>query len=86
MSRSLSTDDYDSEDKPHRLDVEINRSSASLFPANTGHCPCVGSMLGQRRRRWASIEPPHGQCPVFTGLSVSPPAGDAKHLILDTRC
>ena len=45
MSRSLSTDDFDSEDKPHRLDVEINRSSASL-------------------------------------LSVSPPAGDAKHLIL----
>ena len=24
-------------------------------------------MLGQRRRRWANIEPTHGQCPVFAG-------------------
>ena len=36
-------------------------------PTNTGHCPCVGSMLGQRRRWWASIDPTHGQYPVFAG-------------------
>ena len=28
----------------------------------------IGSMLGQRRRRCASIEPIHGQCPVFAGM------------------
>ena len=26
-------------------------------------------MLGQRRRRWANIEPTHGQCTVFAGIS-----------------
>ena len=43
----------------HRLNI--------LYPANTGHCPCVGSMLAHRLRRWPNIEPTHGQCPVFAG-------------------
>ena len=36
-------------------------------PANTIHCPIVGSMLGQRRRRWINIEPALGHCLVFAG-------------------
>ena len=39
----------------------------SLSPANTIHCPIVGSMLGQRRRRLTNIEPALGQCLVFAG-------------------
>ena len=36
-------------------------------PANTGLLPNAVSMLGQRRRRWASIETVSGQRPVFAG-------------------
>ena len=43
----------------------------TAYPANTGHCRCVGSMLAQRRRRWANIEPTHGQCSVFAGYVVT---------------
>ena len=39
-----------------------------IFPANTIHSPIVGSMLGQRRRRWPSIEPALSECLVFAGL------------------
>ena len=46
---------------------EIFRRRCNI-PANTGHCPCVGSMLGNRLRRWPNIEPTHGQCPVFAGI------------------
>ena len=38
-------------------------------PANTIHCPIVGSMLGQRRRRWTNIDPALGQCLVFAGVA-----------------
>ena len=58
-------------------DADIGRSlptyvkqtgvEGSLSPANTIHCPIVGSMLGQRRRRWTNIEPALGQCLVFAG-------------------
>ena len=41
--------------------------NAGNTPANAGHCPCVGSMLAHRLRRWPNIEPTHGQCPVFSG-------------------
>ena len=37
--------------------------------ANTRRWPNVGLMLGQRRRRWASISPTVGQRIVFAGLS-----------------
>ena len=51
-----------------------DRSLLVPIPANTGHCPCVVSMLAQRRRRWANIEPTHGQCLVFAGIILrSPP-------------
>ena len=36
-------------------------TNVSLFPVNTIHRPNVGSMLGQRRRRWPNIEPTLGQ-------------------------
>ena len=39
-----------------------------FFPVNTGHCPCVISMLDQRRKCWPNIETSHGQCLVFTEL------------------
>ena len=35
------------------------------IPANTRPCPIVGSMLGQRRRRWSNFEPTMGQWLVF---------------------
>ena len=35
--------------------------------AQQTHWPCAGSMLGQRRRRSANIEPTHGQCLLFAG-------------------
>ena len=36
-------------------------------PDNTRRWPNVGLMLGQRRRRWASVSPTLGQCFVFAG-------------------
>ena len=39
----------------------------TYYPANTIDCAIVGSMLGQRRRRWTNIEPALGQCLVFAG-------------------
>ena len=41
-----------------------DRKKTGAPPVNTGHCPCVGSMLGQRRRRWVNVEPTHGQCEI----------------------
>ena len=35
--------------------------------ANTRRPPNVGSMLGQRRRRWTNIEPTLGERLVFAG-------------------
>ena len=34
---------------------------------NTRRSPKVGSMLDQRRRRWANIEPTMGKCLMFAG-------------------
>ena len=31
------------------------------YPENASHSPIAGSMLGQRRRRWANIDPALGQ-------------------------
>ena len=42
---------------------------SAAIPANTRHSPNVGSMLGQRRRRWTIIEPTLGECLVFFMLS-----------------
>ena len=54
---------------PHRFLWDDNKiEERGIIPANTGHCSCVGSMLGQRRRRWTNIEPTHEQCPVFAGM------------------
>ena len=36
--------------------------------ANTRHRPYAGYMLGQRRRRWPSIEPRLGKCLVSAGI------------------
>ena len=36
-------------------------------PVNTRRSPNAGSMLGQRRRRWANIEPALGECLVIAG-------------------
>ena len=51
-----------------------------MDPASTGHRPCAGAMLGQRRRRWPTlgqlhrqwpnIEPTLGQCLVFAGRCI----------------
>ena len=38
-----------------------------MNPANTRHGPNVGSMLGQRRRRWPNIDSTLGRCLVFAG-------------------
>ena len=37
-------------------------SSGTLYPANTRRSPNVGTMLGQRRRRWTNIVPTLGEC------------------------
>ena len=44
------------------------RDRPTIFPVNTIHQPNVGSMLGQRRRRWPNIEPTLDQCIVLIGL------------------
>ena len=36
-------------------------------PSNMRHSPIVGSMLGQRRRGWAVIDPTMGECFMFAG-------------------
>ena len=47
------------------------KSGALLpYPANTIHRPHVGSMLGQRRRRWTNIEPTLGKCIVLNGYEL----------------
>ena len=46
---------------------ETNRRGRLIKLINTIHCPIVGSMLGQRRRRLTNIAPPLGQCLVFAG-------------------
>ena len=51
------------------ISISFNTTNLELYPANTGHCPCVGSMLTHRLRRFPNIEPTHGQCPVFAGYS-----------------
>ena len=40
---------------------------APVGPENTRHWAIVGSMLGQRRRRWTNIEPTMAECLVFAG-------------------
>ena len=39
--------------------------SAGTRTANTGHSHNAGSMLGQRRRRWANVYPAVGECLLF---------------------
>ena len=52
-----------------RIVIKHVKLPAAVQPATIaskhGTLPCVGLMLGQRRRRWANIEPTHGQCPVL---------------------
>ena len=50
----------------------MNAVFGATVPANTGHSPYAVSMLGQRRRRWASIETALVECPVFAGTVVRP--------------
>ena len=38
--------------------------------ANRRHSPIVGSMLGQRRRRWTNIDSAKGQCVVSEGEAI----------------
>ena len=40
------------------------------LPANTRHSAIVGSMLGQRHRRWTNIETTMAQCLVIVGLYI----------------
>ena len=42
-------------------------TSHGISLAKMRHSPIVGSMLGQRRRRWTKIEPAMGGCLVFAG-------------------
>ena len=55
--------------KGNGLLVQITNKFKEIYnnPANTGHSPNFVSILGQRRRRWANIEPEFGECPVFAG-------------------
>ena len=48
----------------------LGNINSDWFPANTRRSPIVGSMLVQRRRRWANIEPTMGEHLVFAGLTV----------------
>ena len=41
----------------------------SAIPADTRHWATVGSILDQRRRRWANIDPTVAQCFVLFGIS-----------------
>ena len=43
------------------------RPHTGVNPANTSHCNNVGRMLGQRRRRWANIQPTSLQHLLFVG-------------------
>ena len=49
--------------------VRLLNRPISTFPANR-RCPNTGLMLGQRRRRWASIKPILGQRLVIAGWVV----------------
>ena len=46
----------------------VNQRLCEVNPVNTIPCPNAGLMLGQRRRRWASISPASGECLVFARL------------------
>ena len=57
-----------------QLQKDINNHTLwimSLFPENTRRSPNAGSMLGQRRRRWPSIEPAFRERLVFAGHSLA---------------
>ena len=49
------------------------------IPADTTHWPNVGSLLGQRRRRWANNYPTLGQCLVFSGIPNYQPQRSSLH-------
>ena len=60
------------------------------YPTNMRHRAIVGSMLGQRRRRWANIDPTMALCLMFAGYNLQvnakatwtlgpPPATLARH-------
>ena len=60
------------------IDHQIHSScmAAEGHPVKTRHPPNVGSMLGQRLRRWPNIKPAMGRSLVLTGISrflVAPP-------------
>ena len=67
------TDEGGSSDHNH-VDKHLSCNHGNKYrttchiPANTRHSPNVGSMLAQRRRRWASIEATLVQCFVFAGI------------------
>ena len=48
-----------------------NRESEAYISVNTIHRLNVGSILSQRRRRWANIAPTLGQCIVLNGQYLS---------------
>ena len=52
------------------INMRVLRPGVS--PANTKHSHKVGSMLGQRHRRWSNIEPTLCVCLVFAGLICKP--------------
>ena len=62
VSRVESTDPSST---PTRI---VRISPGSLLSANATPSTKVGSMLGQRRRRWANIKPTLGEGLVFTGI------------------
>ena len=49
----------------------LNINTKVRYPANTRHLPNAASMLGQRRRRWASIETSLGKCLVLAGYAMT---------------
>ena len=56
------------------LSVILRRMLAAVLlhhPANTRRSPNVGSIMGQRRRRWANIEPTLGERLVFAWMHSS---------------
>ena len=51
-----------------RLDnLAIRRKDRNKLPASTSPAPNVGTMLGQRLRRWSNIVPTLGERLVFAG-------------------
>ena len=51
--------------------LPVTKKLASTPSVNTRHSPKVISILDQRRRRWANIEPTWGECRVFAGTARS---------------